>query len=135
MIQLVYISSARTLFSKEDLTGLLAKSRANNEAHAITGLLLYKGGNFMQVLEGDEEAVRMLYERIGGDPRHTGVMVLLRNPIEQRQFSDWSMGFRDLNDPALRTLPGYSEFLNVPLDATLSPSRCQKLIEVFKTRM
>ncbi len=58
MFFLVYVSSAVRPFSRVDLDDLLATSRANNARVGITGMLLYKDGNFMQVLEGDEEAVR-----------------------------------------------------------------------------
>ncbi len=64
MFFLVYVSSATRPFSGEDLRALLATCRKNNAELGVTGMLLYKDGNFMQVLEGDEEAVRGLYEKI-----------------------------------------------------------------------
>jgi hypothetical protein len=53
----------------------------------------------------------------------------------ERRFPDWSMGFRDLSDPAIRDLPGYSEFMNEPLDSDRfqsEPSRAVRLLEVFR---
>lgn len=138
MFSLVYVSSATLPFSGEDLRALLATCRKNNAALGITGMLLYKDGNFMQVLEGDEEAVRGLYERIAADPRHGGEITLQEGLAEGRQFPDWSMGFRDLNSPDERSALGYSEFLNAPLtgrEFSGDPSRAQKLLLTFKRSM
>lgn len=138
MFYLVYVSSATRPFSGEDLRALLETCRKNNAGLGITGMLLYKDGNFMQVLEGDEEAVRGLYARIAADPRHGGEMILQQGFTEGRQFPDWSMGFRDLDSPEVRAEPGYSEFLNTPLtgqEFSGDPSRAQKLLLTFKRTM
>ncbi len=118
---LVYVSSATLLFPGEDLRALLATSRKNNAELGVTGMLLYKDGNFMQVLEGDEGAVRGLYEKIEADPRHGGEITLQQGFVEGRQFPDWSMGFRDLNSPEERSTPVYSELLNAPLTGRKFP--------------
>lgn len=135
LIQLIYASSATREFTTEDLTDLLETSRRNNTAAGITGMLLHKDGNFMQVIEGPKPAVEALHDRIAVDPRHTGIQVLLQSVIRQRDFSDWSMGFKDLTglDPA--TTPGYSGFLSGPLTSerfTETPSRAHKLLTTFK---
>ena len=135
---LVYVSSATLPFSGEDLRALLATCRKNNAELGVTGMLLYKDGNFMQVLEGDEETVRGLYARIEADPRHGGEITLQQGFAEGRQFPDWSMGFRDLNAPEERSTPGYSELLNTPLtgrEFSGNPSRAQKLLLTFKRTM
>ena len=77
--------------------------------------MLYKDGDFMQVLERDGEAVRGLYDRIAAGPRHGGEITLQQGFAEGRQFPDWSMGFCDLSSPEARADPGYTEFLNTPL--------------------
>ena len=138
LLSLVYVSSAKEILSPDDLYALLQTSRRNNQWEGITGMLLYKSGNFIQALEGEQEAIRRLHERIAKDRRHHGLLTLLEKPIKERQFTQWSMGFRNLGAPLLRGLPGYSDFLNVPLSAeTLSkdPSRAQKLLQLFRTRM
>jgi hypothetical protein len=138
MFFMVYTSSAVTPFTRSELTDLLEKSRVNNAALDISGMLLYKDGNFMQVLEGDEVAVRTLYDKVARDPRHRGLLVLLQGTLTERQFPDWSMGFRDLNAADVLAVPGYDEFLNTPLtDARFSsdPTRCQKLLNTFKRSM
>lgn len=94
MISTVYVSAARHPFTPAELDALLEQSRANNRRDGVSGMLLYRDGDFLQVLEGPEEAVRRTYERIARDPRHVGVIVLDESEITQRSFGDWSMGFR-----------------------------------------
>ena len=104
----------------------------------ITGMLLYNDGNFMQVLEGEEEGVRDLFGKITRDPRHRGIITLLQEHQRERQFPEWSMGFRDLNSPEVLSTPGYSEFLNTPLtgeEFSSAPPRAQKLLLMFKKHM
>jgi Sensors of blue-light using FAD len=134
MYFLTYVSAAVSLFTNEQLRDLLVVCERNNRRDEITGLLLYKDGNFMQVLEGTEAVVRQAHERIASDPRHGGLITLLQGPQGERQFPDWSMGFRDLGTTSLKPA-GYSEFLNSPLtgrEFAANPSRAQKLLLTFK---
>lgn len=97
MIQLMYVSSAVSPFSNEDLLELLEKARTKNDRLGITGMLLYKNADFMQALEGEEEQVLALADTISKDRRHTDVRVLLKAPAKNRESPDWTMGFRNLN--------------------------------------
>lgn len=138
IIQLLYGSTATVPFGKPELLELLNKSRTSNAALGVTGILLFKDDQFMQVLEGDEPVVTSLYQRIAQDPRHTKPMVFLRHPIQQRDFAEWSMAFKDLRDPDLLNVPGYSEFLNISLaDQSLGKdsSKAKRLLAVFRTVM
>lgn len=94
---LVYVSSASPRFADGDLDLILEASRRNNPSCDVTGMLLFADGNFFQVLEGPAEAVQTTFARIGGDPRHNGIIRLLEAPIEARNFPDWTMGFRRLD--------------------------------------
>jgi hypothetical protein len=135
MFYLVYVSVAAEKASKDDLLEILARSRTKNAEAGITGMLLYKDGNYMQVLEGEEKAVRDLYARIRRDPRHLGVVTLVEGQRENRCFGDWSMGFQDLGAPEVREVSGYSEFLNTPLTAeefSRDPGQCERLLWAFK---
>lgn len=138
MLSLVYVSSAKQVFSEENLKALLQQSRDNNTKLGLSGMLLYKDGNFMQVLEGEEETLLALYNKIQLDRRHSGVLQLLRGQIQEREFASWSMGFKNLNDVNLRQMPGYSTFMNEPLNSggfQTDPSRAQKLLGMFRQNM
>ncbi len=111
MISLIYVSTATHLLNKEELLDILRVSLRNNEVGPVTGLLLYQGGNFMQVLEGPEEAVMNIFGKIQQDTRHTDLIVLCNEPLEERAFSDWRMAFLNLDDETARTERGLSDFL------------------------
>ncbi|RQW83287.1 MAG: BLUF domain-containing protein [Methylococcus sp.] len=135
MFHLVYVSSAIKPFSKTELVELLKEARENNECLDVTGMLLYRDGNFMQVLEGEETVVRDLYARIERDPRHEGSIILLEESLKRRQFGEWSMGFRDLNDKDVHALPGFSQFMNKALVADqfrYDPTGCLSLLNLFR---
>lgn len=120
MYHIVYQSTAVGHPTTADLKWLLQQSRTNNAALGITGLLLYGNGNFLQVLEGEEQAVQLIYARIVVDQRHMHVLKLSDGPIERRIFGDWSMGFQPLKSDDFVRLTGYinpyrSNFLDAHL--------------------
>jgi hypothetical protein len=126
------------LFSDQDLVQLLQKSCEKNARLGLTGMLLYKDGNFMQVLEGPEKTVGEVYATILNDSRHHGAILLLKERIEDRKFSNWSMGFRNLRDVDLKEVPGYTDFLGESLISPSfrsTPTRAQKLLLMFREKM
>ena len=133
--QLVYVSSATTLFTHDELLALLEQSRNRNGRAGVTGILLYRDGNFMQVLEGPRAAVDATHGRIQRDPRHRGLITLRNSGVPARSFPDWSMAFRNLELAGSGDIPGYSDFLNQ--DWALPEQRDQadaarKLIGIFR---
>jgi hypothetical protein len=114
----VYVSSAVGAWSTDRLTALLEQSREKNTALGVTGVLLHRDGTFMQVLEGEEDVVRPLYNVIAHDPRHADVVNVWSSLSPHRRFGDWSMGFRDLDAHPV-DLPGYTEVLDAPPNVEL----------------
>jgi hypothetical protein len=104
MYQLLYTSKAVTPFKEDDIAKLLDIARLNNSKKLITGMLLYCNGNFIQLLEGNEQLVTELYEIIAKDPRHTEINKVFENQIERPQFPDWSMGYKFLSPQQLTNL-------------------------------
>lgn len=138
LFQLVYASTAVRLMEREELLELLSKSRANNERLGITGMLLYKDGNFMQALEGPEDKVKSLHARIDSDPRHKGLITLFTREVAEREFPDWSMGFKNVDRIDPSETPGYTEFLDEPLTShrfQQSEAATIKLLTSFKRSM
>jgi hypothetical protein len=62
--------------SKKIVDDILQTARKANSLLGISGLLLYRMGHFVQLLEGDEEAVLKLYQKIQLDSRHKECKVL-----------------------------------------------------------
>ena len=111
MLQLIYTSEAKNNFSPSELQNLLLTARRNNDLDAITGMLLYEDGTFLQVLEGENEIIESTYQRIAADKRHHKIMLIARFEIDHRSFQNWEMGFFDASGGKLLQLPGYSNFL------------------------
>ena len=116
LYHIVYVSDATRPFGRQELQALLSRSRENNQRAGITGILLHKADRFAQVLEGEETAVRRLYDTISRDDRHHRVAILEQGPVARRDFPDWSMGFQDLSDADLLGLYGTTRPLGKALD-------------------
>lgn len=95
--QLCYASTATRDFTRDELLALLDYARKSNAESGITGLLLFQGGHFLQVLEGELKAVRELFKQISQDKRHTDIALLFEELVSQPQYPDWSMGFQALD--------------------------------------
>lgn len=135
MICMIYISSAALGLSDKQIVNLVKVSQKSNEQLGITGILLYSGGNFMQLIEGKESAVETLYEKIRQDHRHRDVTLLFREKITQKNFDNWLIGYRNIDnlrkiDPDLLT-PFLDEDLNFA-SYIKNPHRSLQFLEVFK---
>jgi EAL domain-containing protein (putative c-di-GMP-specific phosphodiesterase class I) len=71
---------------------------ARNLSLKISGVLLYDGEYFLQVLEGDSKVVDPLYESVCRDERHSGIVLLLRDPIPFSHFNDFKVDILDVRD-------------------------------------
>ena len=109
LVRLMYASRATETVRPETLTAILKKSTQNNPGVGVTGVLCFSGAIFLQVLEGGRSQVSKLYNHIAQDPRHTDVVLLSYEEIEERSFAGWSMGQVNMGrlNPAL--LLKYSE--------------------------
>ncbi|MEY4190010.1 MAG: hypothetical protein RIR17_746 [Planctomycetota bacterium] len=135
---LLYTSVATNPMAKDSLRELLIKAVDYNSSKGITGMLLYKDGNFMQVLEGEETAIRTLFEKISKDSRHRDILVLKEGKLQEHMFSNWSMGFRDLNSPDMQNLPGYTQFMNLGFNSSETynnPNICLKMLKIFRDHL
>jgi hypothetical protein len=134
IFQLCYTSTAARDMQREDLVELLRISRAKNEASGLTGLLLFSADRFVQLLEGDEEAVRTLYARICEDNRHHEITTIFEREVEARDCPDWSMGFQALPDSEWLEFPnpdGTEKGLRPMLEAM---GRAQAILQSVRER-
>ena len=110
LVAVVYVSSSSRPMREDEILEILRVARINNEKLDVTGMLLYREGNFLQVLEGPASAIDSLIHKIKRDPRHQGVILMSRKNIDERQFADWRMAFRNMSkDAAVEA--DYSPFL------------------------
>ena len=136
MHTLIYTSRATRDISQDDLLDILTNARANNRNLQVTGMLLYYKRSFMQVLEGVNNVIfDLLDDCILPDSRHTGVSLTIDYPLEQRLFSDWTMGFVNLDHKPPPAIDGFRNFFTegFAADVTLgSRSMAQALLLSLK---
>ena len=118
IVRCVYASRAASALTASMIEDILEKSRVNNPAHGITGILCYSGDVFIQVLEGARDEVCELYNAIVRDQRHAHVRILAFEEIRERKFCNWTMGHVDLSKVNPGLLLKYHE------RATLDPFTC-----------
>ena len=91
LTSLTYTSLARLDLQTTDLEDIHRTAREQNALDGITGLLVFNGTHFLQIIEGSETAIEELVERLRRDPRHTGFEIRDRQKVDARSFPDWSM--------------------------------------------
>ena len=91
--RLLYVSVATKGLNQSVIDDILASSQLRNQRNAITGLLIYKSGYFLQLLEGPEQKVRETLGRIEKDTRHCKVEVIQEVDSDKRLFPGWSMAY------------------------------------------
>lgn len=135
MHHLIYLSRATAPFDTKQLQQLLTQSRLFNQAHDLTGLLLYSNEQFFQVLEGDKAIVHALYARIQQDPRHRDVTTYADKAIPQRAFTDWSMAFQALPPQQLLEFAGYISPAEVQLERPNLSEADRLLLQLLRSFM
>ena len=110
MLSIAYVSAATAPVSDEQIADILQVARRNNARDGLTGALLYHGGRFIQILEGPDDRVNFWYDIIAADPRHRILQKVREKQVTERQFPEWTMGFRPLSDDSAAQLDGFEDF-------------------------
>lgn len=122
MHYIIYVSQAKKPMGTATLELLLSQSRRWNTSQGLTGMLIYRyssdagNGYFMQMLEGGKGEVLAIYEKIRRDERHHTVLTLGEGEIEARMFSEWAMGFKNVDDALFAGLPGHARIGEASFD-------------------
>ncbi|MES3021963.1 MAG: BLUF domain-containing protein [Pseudomonadota bacterium] len=109
LVRLLYASRIVGDTVCDTVNEITRQSREFNPPHGITGVLCHTDTVFMQVLEGGRGAVNSLYAKILGDARHSDVILLHYEEINERRYSGWTMGQANLCKVNRATLLRYSE--------------------------
>ena len=112
--QIIYTSQASEQFNKRSLLDLLHTSRGYNTIDNISGVLMHRDGYFLQIIEGEQDVIEDLFQRINNDTRHKNIKMILDRSVESRLFSNWAMGCADFDEPELSMLPGIRTDLSNP---------------------
>ena len=93
LIRLIYASTAQPGVDLNEFKRILLQAQTNNHSRDLTGMLAFNSKIFLQALEGARDQINDLYARLIRDPRHHTVTMLGYKEIEERHWSNWSMGF------------------------------------------
>lgn len=107
-----YISSQSRIMSKKSIEDFLFEVREKNKQLAITGILLLIQGKFVQYIEGPAEEIDRVYESINQDKRHTDLILLDSGELNERQFEDWAMAYKEVENKQIKAIVG-KENLNL----------------------
>lgn len=91
--QLAFASRARPGLRAAHTSDLIGISRSNNVRDGVTGVLLYTGESFLELVEGRDTAISALWRRILIDDRHRGVVILFDVTGRERAFQQWRAGY------------------------------------------
>tara|TARA_R110000737_G_scaffold353456_1_gene405537 strand:+ start:15497 stop:16105 length:609 start_codon:yes stop_codon:yes gene_type:complete len=93
LCQLVYISriTSTGLSSPSTLNDISETAVERNQIDNVTGILCYGNGYFLQCVEGSEQALTNLKNRLLVDDRHKELKILDFSGITKRRFASWSL--------------------------------------------
>ena len=127
---LTYMSTATHSPTPKELDHLVARAKARNEIEGVTGALIYSEGGFIQCIEGDNDALSRIYEFIKADRLHHSILELIREPIEAREFAEWSMTLRSTN-PSLNAYPSSDRLHQMLMMVPGAASPARHLLAAF----
>jgi hypothetical protein len=117
LIELTYVSEPVQVMSFLGLTRLLYHSYLRNTKLEITGVLIFENNQFGQVIEGPEDVIKSLWEKIQQDDRHKNIRLIEEKVITYRSFKKWTMVFQG-DEEIFKRLPEVSqaiESVNFPI--------------------
>ncbi len=135
--QIMYSSQATQPMTVTGLEGILTDARTGNEAHNVTGALVYVDGVFFQILEGDKDVVTSLMSSIARDSRHHSVKVIYEAEVDARAFESWRMAYLSPTAEQMSVwagLPGTATVETLLADVNRDPHRVPRiLVSALKT--
>lgn len=133
LISLTYMSFAAQEMSDAALQNIVSVSRDKNEKLDVTGMLLYLDKTFLQVLEGESEIIEALIRKIARDSRHHQITLIRKGRIEERMFSDWTMGFNYVSTDDLEHFEANKPYSKQEIFVA-QPDHTQTLFKSFHDR-
>jgi hypothetical protein len=96
--QVLYVSKAKKEIDEQSIKEIVDQATTHNSKTGITGILLFRGGIFLQLLEGEKSKVDFLYKKISNDSRHEQVTQIFCLEKNEPLFENWSMGYHEVSD-------------------------------------
>ncbi len=132
LYQFVYVSriTSTGLSGASTLNDIAEFSIKNNKSDNITGVLCYGNGYFFQCVEGTEQVLTNLKNRLLLDDRHKDIQTLEFSAISERGFTGWSLRSIILerwmvNDPKAKALMPFKPY-------NWAPNEWKQFLKILK---
>ncbi|MGM8908500.1 MULTISPECIES: BLUF domain-containing protein [unclassified Psychrobacter] len=132
LYQFVYVSriTSTGLSGASTLNDIAEFSIKNNKSDNITGVLCYGNGYFFQCVEGTEQVLTNLKNRLLLDDRHKDIQTLDFSAISERGFTGWSLRSIILerwmvNDPKAKALMPFKPY-------NWAPNEWKQFLKILK---
>jgi hypothetical protein len=93
LCRLFWASVPSPSFSAARINQIVSAARRNNSKHEISGMLLFTGAHFLEVLEGEDGDLADLWGRLKRDQRHCGLFRISDDRCAGRMYPEWKMGY------------------------------------------
>jgi hypothetical protein len=130
---LTYTSLARLDLQERDLEDIHRTARDSNAMQGVTGLLIFNGTHFLQIIEGVPEAIDELVDRLRRDPRHSGFEIRHEHPAQAPSFPDWSMEMVQVSASYFEARGEVAERLPAGVDPAVR-ERVQRMTEAISIK-
>jgi hypothetical protein len=133
LIHVIYVSAALPDISEHDTVKFLNEARKANRKSDVSGMMLYMGGRFLLLLEGEPANVDVASRAIFSDQRE--MRMILREPIPEREFPEWIMGFETIDLlEAARLIGEPLLFHSASPVACIDPNHAKTLLTIIGRR-
>lgn len=119
LLSLTYTSRAVDGLSAGDVDAIHQAALTYNPLDGVTGMLVFNGDSFLQMIEGAESAIDDLLGRLRRDKRHHSIEVRDRRSIEGRFFPNWTMHRLDVSPVAEEGMAKVEAEVGKRLDADM----------------
>lgn len=123
---LIYRSRAKGDIDQASLAAIVRQAQTRNAQMQVSGILVFDGDQFLQVLEGPLSSVEALFARISQDERHDFVVELMRDYAPRRHFENVGMTLFDL-----RSVKAHAVLKSV-VDSSVVPFSLAREARVYK---
>lgn len=116
-----------------EMKGIMGVSNMNNPPAGITGALVFNDHYFAQILEGDRKSVTKTFCRLVGDDRHSDIVILDAQPVDNRLFDGWAMAYAGHSTEVDRIYLKYSTAIGFAPSKMTASALCNLVADLVKT--
>jgi hypothetical protein len=136
LVQLIYVS-VPAIDVAEATAQFLINAQHKNKLEGISGMLISSPKFYIQIIEGDREAVNTLFNKICNDPRHTKPTIVRYCETRSREFEDWSMlhiSFNELQSHFVAAIIKHEHITPERLSGVSALSVIRRLAAIIRVR-